>query len=134
MPATIEHVSDIVLHAWGTTPKEVFRNALGEMNEVLKPGACNGARHSDYCTRIQVESPDTEALLLDFLSGVLALSLIQKSLFCYVYFEHLDRRCLSARLFGRWYKDLEKELMAVTHTELRRNTNGIWVANISCVQ
>jgi SHS2 domain-containing protein len=134
MAATIEHVSDIVLHAWGTTRKEVFRSALCEMNEVLKPGGCNGPRHSDYCTRIRIESPDSVALLVDFLSEVLALSLIQKSLFCYVYFELLEEHRLSARLFGRWHDGLENEIKAVTYheAELRRNSNGRWIANILC--
>ena len=129
-----EHVSDLVLHAWGTSRKEVFRSALREMNEVLKPGACDGPRHSDYCTRIELESPDAVALLVDFLSEALALSLIEKSLFCYVYFERLEERRLSARLFGRWHDGLENEIKAVTYHEaaLKRNADGRWVAHILC--
>ena len=130
----VEHVTDVVLRASGVNRKEVFRNALRQMNEVLKPGSCQGPRHSDCCMRIRIESPDSVALLVDFLSEALALSLIQKTLFCYVYFDLFEEKRLSARLFGRWHHGLENEIKAVTYheAELRKNVDGNWIANIIC--
>lgn len=138
MPLTLDYipqpVSDVVLHAWGTSREEVFSAALRELNEVLKPGACGGPRHSDCCMRIEVESPDAVALLVDFLSRALALSQVQKSLFCYVYFDQLEERRLSARLFGRWHDGLKNPVRAVSYHEaaLKRNADGRWVAHILC--
>ena len=84
--------------------------------------------------RIEVESPDTVALLVDFLSRALALSQMQKSLFCYVYFDQLEERRLSARLFGRWHDGFENQVRAVSYHEaaLKRNADGRWVAHILC--
>ncbi len=134
MPATVEHISDVVLHATGINRKTVFKNALRRMNEILKPDGCKGPRHSDCCIRMEIVAPDAVALLVDFLSEALALSLIQKTLFCYVYFDLLEERRLSARLFGRWHDGLENEIKAVTYheAELRRNEDGRWIANIIC--
>ena len=134
MPATIGHVTDLVLHATGTTRKAVFKNTLRQMNEVLKPGACQGLRHSDCCMRVRLAAPDATALLVDFLSEALALSLIQKALFCFVHFDLLEERRLSARLFGRWHYGLENEIKAITYheAELKKHPGGPWEATILC--
>lgn len=127
MPATLEHISDLVLHASGISQRAVFRNALRKMNQVLKPGYCEGPRHSDCCMRIQIEAPDSAALLVDFLSEALALCLIQKTIFCYVYFDLLEERRLSARLFGRWHDGLENEIKAITYREAEGSYPGAFI-------
>ena len=128
MSALLEHTSDIAIQAEGYSLKEVFCNALGQMNEVLLPGYCRALEHYDCHFRIQLRGEDTTVLLIDFLSETLALTYIQKALFCRVDFEGLTRKELVGNLYGRWYAKLENEIKAVTFHEahLRRDPFGKW--------
>ena len=128
MTALLQHTSDLAIQAEGYSLKEVFSSALLQMDEVLLPGHCQTAEHYDCNLRIQLRGEDTTVLLIDFLSQALALTYIQKALFCYVYFEVLGRTELVGNLYGRWYGQLEHEIKAVTFQEahLRRDPFGKW--------
>jgi SHS2 domain-containing protein len=128
MAALLEHTSDIAIQAEGFSLEEVFSSALHKMGEVLLPGYCQAADHYDCKIRLQIRGEDPTVLLIDFLSEALALTYIQKALFCHVYFEKLNRKELVGDLYGRWYAKLENEIKAVTFHEahLRRDPFGKW--------
>ena len=132
MAALLEHTSDIAILAKGYRLKEVFDDALRQMNEVLLPGHCEGPRHYDCRMHIHLRGEDPTALLIDFLSDVLALTFIQKAIYCEAFFESLSRREVAVDLFGRWYGWLENEINAVTYHEanLSRNPSGIWTTQL----
>ncbi|MDX1333908.1 MAG: archease [Robiginitalea sp.] len=128
MTALLEHTSDIAIQAEGYSLKEVFSSALRQMEDVLLPEYCQGAEHYDAHLLIHLRGADPTVLLIDFLSEALALTYIQKALFCYVYFEVLNRNELLGNLYGRWYGKLENEIKAVTFHEahLQRDPFGKW--------
>ena len=70
--------------------------------------------------------------MIDFLSEALALTYIQKAVFCYAYFEVLNRNELAGDLYGRWFGKLENEIKAVTFHEaqLRRDAFGKWATPV----
>jgi SHS2 domain-containing protein len=132
MPFTLDHTSDVAILAEGFSHRELYSNALWQMNEVLLPGHCAKAKHYDCVMRVHIHAPDPTALLIDFLSEALALTYIQKALFCHVYFDAFGNSELSARLYGRWYGCLENEIKAVTYHEanVSRDYAGRWATPV----
>ena len=132
MSALLEHTSDVAILAEGYSQKSMFSNALWQMNNVLLPGYCEGPRHYDCKIRLRLHGSDPTVLLVDFLSEALALTYIQKALFCYVYFDVLNRTVLAGHLFGRWYGELENEIKAVTFHEanVNRDAFGKWTSQV----
>ncbi len=131
MAPMLEHTTDVAIRVEGTTLSRLFANALWEMNQILSPGTCLQPRHADCCMEFEIKAPDPTALLVDFLSECLALTYIQKALFCFVHFfqiEQIDPSTLKARIYGRWYKTLENEIKAVTFhgADVRQNEEGNW--------
>ena len=82
--------------------------------------------------RVRIHGVDATGLLIDFLSETLALTYIQKALFCHVYFDLLIDTKLSARLYGRWYGHLANEIKAVTYHEANiiRDQGGRWATPV----
>ena len=132
MPTTLDHTSDVAIWAEGYSLKELYTNALWQMNEVLLPGYCQKATHYDCLLRVNMHSHDPTLMLIDFLSEVLALTFIQKALFCHVYFDVMHGPELKARIYGRWYEHLENEIKAVTYHEanITRNYDGKWATAV----
>ena len=132
MSTTLDHTSDVAIYAEGFSLKELYSNALWQMNEVLLPGYCQKADHYDCLLRMRLYAPDATALLIDFLSAAMALPYIQKALFLYVYFDVMSETEISARLYGRWYGRLENEVKAVTYHEahVSRDHGGRWATPV----
>jgi len=128
MAALLEHTSDIAIQAEGYGLEEVFSSAILQMDEILLPGYCQTTDHYDCNLRIQLHAEEPTMLLVDFLSEALALTYIQRALFCYVYFEELRQTELVGNFYGRWYGKLENEIKAVTFHEayLQQDPSGKW--------
>lgn len=128
----LEHTSDMAIWAEGYSKKELFANALWQMSDMLLPGLCQKRAHYDCLMRVRIHAVDATALLIDFLSEALALTYIQKALFCHVYFDQLSDTKLSARLYGRWYDHLANEIKAVTYHEanITREQGGRWTTPV----
>lgn len=131
MAPMLEHMTDVAIRVEGRTPARLFAHALEEMNQILSPETCRNPRHADCFMEFEIRAPDPTALLVDFLSECLALTYIQRALFCYVHFfeiEQIDPTTLRARIYGRWYKTLENEIKAVTFhgADVRQNGEGNW--------
>lgn len=132
MTALLDHTSDVAILAEGYSQKNLFSNALWQMNNVLLPGYCGGTRHYDCKMRLRLHGSDPTVLLVDFLSEALALTYIQRAIFCYVHFEVLNRTLLAGHLYGRWYKELDNEIKAVTYHEanVSQDAIGKWTSPI----
>lgn len=124
----LEHTTDVAVLVSGKTLAGVFASALEAMNQVLAPGGCGETEPADCALDLELNAPDPTALLVDFLSECLALTYIERVLFCKVRFERLDPTRLKARLHGNRYGALENEIKAVTYhgADLRQNAEGLW--------
>lgn len=128
----VKHTADVEIEVSGRTLQELFTKSLEAMCDILKEGGCKNITHFDCSVRVVVSSSDCTGLLIDFLSEVLSLSNIQKSLFCNVYFSELTENNLEAQLFGIWFDHFDREIKGVTYHEARvkKNDDNNWETHI----
>ncbi|HNR08365.1 MAG TPA: archease [Saprospiraceae bacterium] len=123
------HTADIRLKVTGSTRGEVFGLAVQAMADLIKEGFCKKDK-PDFSReeRLELKSIDGTSLLVDFLSEVLTLSHIRKTIFCDVIFDTLAETELKAILRGKATDQFDKDIKAVTYheAELKKSENGQW--------
>ncbi len=116
----LPHTADVRLKVFGKTKKELFKNALLGMAEILKKSASK----SDFETRsptsnlIKVHSPDINSLLVDFLSEVLYQSQINHVLYGEAKFSKFSDNELEAEISGFEIDEFDEDIKAITYHEL----------------
>lgn len=136
----IPHTADLKMRVYGKDIPTLFKNALIGMFQSLKPNAptCAYANDRLVCNAlpisrdIGVNSPDQEALLVDFLSTALYFCDVHNEIYLDVNFAELDTTHLLATLKGVSITGMEEsEIKAVTYHDLAlRQENGLWVTDI----
>lgn len=123
------HTADVRLKVTGDTWVDVFRLALEAMAELMKENFCRTNR-DDFIreVRLELKSIDGTSLLVDFLSEVLTLSHISKTIYCEVIFETLTETEIKASIRGKSTNQFDRDLKAVTYheAELKINEKGQW--------
>ncbi len=126
------HTADVLMRVSGSNMHELFENCLKGMSNILVNGFCDTTDHYDINLTLEIKAIDKTGLLIDFLSEVLSLSYVQKSIFCRVNFTMLTERQLQARIFGKCFGTLEEEIKAVTYhgADIYKNSKGHWETKI----
>ena len=111
----LEHTADVGVKAYGSTVAEAFEYAAEAMFDIITDSS-NVASVGEY--RIQLDAPDREQLLVDWLSQLLLISSVKNLVFG-TFKVRLDKNHLSAQVFGEAY-DTQKhkkgvEIKAVTY-------------------
>lgn len=123
------HTADVRLKVTGDTWVDVFRLALEAMAELMKENFCR-TNLDDFNReeRLELKSIDGTSLLVDFLSEVLTLSHISKTIYCEVIFETLTETEIKASIRGKSTNQFDRDLKAVTYheAELKINEKGQW--------
>jgi SHS2 domain-containing protein len=101
------------LHVVGKTKEDLFLNALRGMASVMKASTGHEPAGSD----VEVRSPDSSALLVDFLNEVIYLSNVNKAVYNEVFFRSLSDTSLSAKLEGFSVDKFDEDIKAATHHE-----------------
>jgi len=136
----IPHTADLQLRVYGADIPALFKNALIGMFQSLKSHASDCTYENDrlVCKTlpvwrdIGVNSPDQEALLVDFLSTALYFFDVHNEIYLDVNFTEFDNTHLLATLKGVPITGIEEsEIKAVTYHNLAlRQENGIWLTDI----
>jgi SHS2 domain-containing protein len=126
----IEHPADVKLRAWGATLQQLFANAAQGMMVFLFGGEIAKAR-PERTDAFEIEAPDREALLVDWLSELLYRACSEYH--AYVEFcvrEMSDRRLVATA--GVVSAEAIDDIKAVTHHELsiRARDGGGWEATV----
>lgn len=123
----VPHTADVALKIEGATLKKLFVNSLKGMNNILKDGFCEGVNRFDSQMTLEITAESRTTLLIYFLSEVLALTNIQKSIYCGVYFSYLSETRLVAQLYGTWFSNFDEDIKGITYHEahIERNKDGI---------
>lgn len=117
----IDHTADVCIKAYGKTISEAFENAAVGMFDIITDSSkIDSVGQYD----IQLEAPDLEQLLVDWLSELLFLN-SAKNLVFGSFKVAIDENHLSAQVFGEEY-DTSKhkmgvEIKAVTYHMLEVN-------------
>lgn len=114
---TIDHTADIIIKAFGKNLAETFENAAKSMFDIITD---NSEIESVGQYDIELEAPDLEQLLVDWLSELLFLSTSQNLVFGFFKVElDEEKKHIIAKVFGEKY-NLSKhkigvEIKAVTY-------------------
>lgn len=122
----LEHTADIRVRVHATTLEELFSDAVRSMNEILGPTAQK--EDKTITTEIELETPDTTALLIDFLNDLLLQTALQRTTFHDIAFHIITERALRATLSGCRFSNLRRDIKAVTwhEADVRRNSRSEW--------
>jgi SHS2 domain-containing protein len=106
----IEHTADVGIKAFGKTLSEAFENAAKGMFDIITN---NSEIESTGQYDIELEAPDLEQLLVDWLSELLFLNTSQNLVFSFfkVELDEKNKR-LVAHIFGEKY-NISKHKMGV---------------------
>jgi len=106
----IEHTADVAIKAYGKNLSEAFENAAKGMLDIITN---NSEIESTGQYTIELEAPDLEQLLVDWLSELLFLNASQNLVFSF-FKVNLDEKNkkLSANVFGEKY-NISKHKMGV---------------------
>lgn len=136
----IPHTADIKIRVYGSTKKELFVNALYGMFTVVGPHVPECQYHGQeiICDElpeqheVAVRAPDSDALLVSFLSQALSLSDIYNQAFFDADIHEFDDSHLKATIKGVHVTGFEVvELKAVTYHDLAiKQINGLWQTDI----
>ena len=137
----LEQTADLRFKIFGSSPKEVFKNAVYAMGYVQKPevveqsavgaliGHLRGRRISEDFV---IESMDYNTLLVDFLSEILSRSDAHNAVFFDVKFSEFSELKIGGRLYGVKVDDFSKNIKAVAYHEVdvKENELGKWESSL----
>jgi SHS2 domain-containing protein len=112
----VHHIADVRLRVAAPALEELFRDAVRGMYAVMRGASERDSRPVQRTIEVD-ESPDTTALLVDFLNEVLNRAQIGHELFTDVLFTRFDGTSLTATLSGIAPASFEEDVKAVTYHE-----------------
>lgn len=135
----LPHTADLKIRVWGNTLPELFINALRGMYQSIQPknSSCSYKKdrlicpHLDKEHLISIDSPDINALLVDFLSETLYLSDVYNEAYLNAEIVELTNTYLKAKVLGVSITGFDIEIKAVTYHNLDiKQVGGVWQTDI----
>ncbi|MFH0898912.1 MAG: archease [bacterium] len=112
----LEHTADVRLKIQASTLEELFQAALEGMNSLMKK-KINHETEKTVKEKFSLSAADESALLVDFLSEILTISQIDKTVFTTAIFEKLTEQELEASIHGVPVYSFDNDIKAVTYHE-----------------
>ena len=124
----IEHTADRAIEAWGSTPGELFEQAARGLFSLLSEEDAPGPL---AYRQVELEVPDLETALVDWLNELLYLSEAEGEMFA-DFQVSLDGGKLHARVGGHAGRPTAAAVKAATYHGLRvqQDEAGVWRARI----
>lgn len=124
----LAHTADVKVRLTSETLPGLFRLSLQSLNQLLQSDFDDRKYKSTITENLELESPDTTSLLIDFLSEVLTLSQIHKAIFYDFNIEKMTDYKLSGKLSGTPVASFNEDVKAVTYheAEVKVNDHGDW--------
>jgi SHS2 domain-containing protein len=112
----IDHTADWALRVWGDDRRSLFENAARGMVSLIE-GKAEPDRLAIHHS-FELEAPDWEILLVDWLTELLALIENEGIIFSYIHVTQVDDLKLAAQASGQPGGDFTKYIKAVTFHNL----------------
>lgn len=118
------HTADIRLRVEASTLQELFEAAIEGMSHIMKPSIVS--TEEKIKRTIETQSPDTTALLIDFMSEVLYQSHANKEIYTEIRFSEFSETALKAEIYGQKVDEFDEDIKAVTYheAEVIKNEEG----------
>jgi len=122
----LEHKADLKIRAFGKTKEELFLNMLLGMQESMK--AKLQKPEEKIKRKIKIKSPDLPALLVDYLSEALYLSLVNKEVYFDLNFKKFTATEIEGELIGQKVERFGEDVKAVTYhsLDIHQGKDGAW--------
>jgi len=126
----LEHTADIRMRVTGKTLEELFQDSLLGMVAAMKP--IEPQEPIKIQREISIESHDTTALLIDFLSEALVFIHTKHEAYTEIKFHKLTNEFLEVELIGYKSERFTEDIKAVTYHEanIHKTESGLWSTNI----
>jgi SHS2 domain-containing protein len=111
------HTADVRLNINADSLTELFSGALEALCDVIKNNYKDLKIPFSNEEQLVIESIDSSALLIDFLSEALTFIHRKKALFCSVEIQNLSSNKIEAKIFGFHIDSFSVDVKAVTYTE-----------------
>lgn len=123
----LPHTADVRMLVFGDSFQELFFNALLGMEKILGPIKTN--EETDW-REFKVESLDTTALLIDFLSEILYLTQTHKEIYNQLEITKLTETSIEGRVKGIKIEGFSEDIKGVTYHEayVQQKSDGKWEA------
>lgn len=120
----IPHTADMRMRVWGRNLEDIFRHALRGIASYLDPAVFALTKGGlKVREKIKIETVDLNALLIEFLSFIIAQSDMHNAVFTTVKFKELGENFLAGELRGIKVDGPEKDIKAVSYHEIDIHKN-----------
>jgi len=124
----LDHTADLKIKIYGRNLKELFANAGLSIAEQQKPGGFH-SEEIDEWELIEIQSPDLNSLLADWLNEILSRSDLNNKVYRNFKIEELSENYLRAKIAGQKVNQKQIEVKAATYYGLDiKKKNGRWEA------
>lgn len=126
----LEHAMDLRIRVFGSSREELFKNALAGMASIQKKEIVDRKPTVKY--PIFIESIDASAILVDFLSEVLALADTNQEVYFCVKLNEFSDTVIDAEIRGVKVNKFDEDIKAVTYhgVDIQQSESGLWEAEI----
>lgn len=101
----------------GESLQDIYILAVKGMGDILKKDFCIQTNKISKDVIVEIQASDYTNLLIDFLSDVLSMSYIEKTIFCKVNILEFSEYKIKAEIKGYDVQMFDEEIKAVTYHE-----------------
>jgi len=128
----IEHTADKGFRVTSTGLQDLFETSVIGLAQLLREDLSPGTDDFSISQSLEIEAQDKTALLVDFLSEILTLSHIHKTVFVRTNIKEITGRKVRADISGIRVDYFDEEIKAVTfhQADIHKNEEGLLQTNI----
>lgn len=122
----IDHTADKGFRVEAESLEGLFETSVKGLANLCREDLADSANEATESYIIEVNAEDITGLLIDFLSEILTLSHIHKTVFLKANIEEINEKQVRAEIYGKKVDYFDEEIKAVTYhqADIRSKENG----------